>query len=52
MLKDMKKHMLETLATRYSAEQSQYLRCIAYLDPLYKEKVNIDIEAIKGTVHC
>ena len=50
MLKDMKKHMLEKLATRYSPEQSQYLRCIAYLDPLYKEKVNIDIEAFKTTV--
>ena len=42
--------MLQKLATSYSPEQEEYLRCVAYLDPVCKEKVDVDLDAFKTMV--
>ena len=44
MLKDMKKHMLQKLETRYTGEQMEYLSMCTYLDPRFKSSVNIDMQ--------
>ena len=44
MLKEMKKHMLLKLDTRYTGEQIEYLSVCTYLDPRLKLSVNVDMQ--------
>ena len=49
-IKEMKKHMLHKLSTRYSDAQKEYLTSVAYLDPRFKSTVNVNITDFKSTV--
>ena len=44
MLKEMKKHMLQKLETRYSKDEEEYLSMCTYLDPRFKSSVNINMQ--------
>ena len=43
MIKDMKKHMLAKLETRYNVQQMNFLKTATYLDPRVKSQVNLEL---------
>ena len=43
MIKDMKKHMLAKLKTRYNEQQMNFLKTVTYLDPRVKSRVTVDL---------
>ena len=52
MLRDMKRHMLSKLSSRYSQDQQVYLTSVAYLDPRFKGSVTpgVNLEDLKSRV--
>ena len=43
MIKDMKKHMLDKLETRYNVQQMKFLKTATYLDPRVKSRVDPEL---------
>ena len=43
MIKDMKKHMLAKLKTRYNVQQMKFLKTATYLDPRVKSRVDPEL---------